>query len=204
MSTSRRRGCACGTAAARSPATKRPSRVCSTSGGLFTRDAADDVVVSAEDVLLAALQISVGRGLVSRLDVPPPFAVIADEHVLDVHPLALELSELHRVPRGEAAKSPAVLERIWNNLELDRGGTIVALRRRLHDRRRRSRGRDVPARRALARGSDDSARAGRCRDRRQDRARPPRRQEPRRRLPLSGRGDLRPGSPLDARRETAA
>jgi 3-dehydroquinate synthetase/shikimate kinase len=90
------------------------------------RDAADDVVVTAEDVLLAALQIRVGRGLVSRLDVPPPFAVIADEHVLDVHPLALELSELHRVPRGEAAKSADVLERIWNNLQLDRSGTIVA------------------------------------------------------------------------------
>jgi shikimate kinase/3-dehydroquinate synthase len=92
----------------------------------FYRDAADDVVVTAEDVLLAALRIRVGRGLVARLDVPPPFAVIADEHVLDVHPLALDLSELHRVPRGEAAKSADVLERIWNNLELDRGGTIVA------------------------------------------------------------------------------
>ena len=90
------------------------------------RAAADDVVGSAEDVLLAALRIRVGRGRAARLDVPPPFAVIADEHVLDVHPLALELSELHRVPRGEAAKSAAVLERIWNNLELDRGGTIVA------------------------------------------------------------------------------
>ena len=90
------------------------------------QDVADDVVMSAEDVLLAALQIRVGRGLVSRLDVPPPFAVIADEHVLDVHPLALELSELQRVPRGEAAKSAEVLERIWNNLELDRSGTIVA------------------------------------------------------------------------------
>jgi shikimate kinase / 3-dehydroquinate synthase len=89
-------------------------------------DAADDVVVTAEDVLLAALQIRVGRGLVSRLDVPPPFAVIADERVLDVHPLTLELTELHRVPRGEAAKSAEVLERIWNNLELDRSGTIVA------------------------------------------------------------------------------
>jgi shikimate kinase / 3-dehydroquinate synthase len=90
------------------------------------REAANDVVVTAEDVLLAALQIRVGRGLLSRLDVPPPFAVIADEHVLDVHPLALDLSQLHRVPRGEAAKSADVLERIWNNLELDRSGTIVA------------------------------------------------------------------------------
>jgi 3-dehydroquinate synthetase len=90
------------------------------------RDAANDVVVTAEDVLLAALRIRVGRGQVARLDVPPPFAVIADEHVLDLHPLALELSELHRVPRGEAAKSADVLERIWNNLELDRSGTIVA------------------------------------------------------------------------------
>ena len=84
------------------------------------------MVLSVEDVLLAALQIRVGRGLVSRLDVPPPFAVIADEHALDVHPLALELSELQRLPRGEAAKSAEVLERIWNNLELDRSGTIVA------------------------------------------------------------------------------
>jgi shikimate kinase / 3-dehydroquinate synthase len=90
------------------------------------RDVADDVVVTSEDVLLAALRIRVGRGQVARLDVRPPFAVIADEHVLDVHPLALELAELHRVPRGEAAKSADVLERIWNNLELDRGGTIVA------------------------------------------------------------------------------
>jgi shikimate kinase / 3-dehydroquinate synthase len=46
--------------------------------------------------------------------------------VLDMHPLALDLSQLHRVPRGEAAKSADVLERIWNNLELDRSGTIVA------------------------------------------------------------------------------
>jgi shikimate kinase / 3-dehydroquinate synthase len=90
------------------------------------REAANDVVVTAEDVLLAALRIRVGRGQVARLAVPPPFAVIADEHVLDLHPLALELSELHRVPRGEAAKSADVLERIWNNLELDRSGTIVA------------------------------------------------------------------------------
>jgi shikimate kinase / 3-dehydroquinate synthase len=90
------------------------------------REAANDVVVTAEDVLLAALRIRVGRGQVARLAVPPPFAVIADEHVLDLHPLALELSELHRVPRGEAAKSADVLERIWNNLELDRSGTILA------------------------------------------------------------------------------
>ena len=68
------------------------------------RDAADDVVVSVDDVLLAALQIHVGRGLVSRLDVPPPFAVIADEYVLECIRSRFELSELQRLP---AAKQPS-------------------------------------------------------------------------------------------------
>jgi shikimate kinase / 3-dehydroquinate synthase len=88
------------------------------------------VVESAEDVLLAALEIDVGRGLLERLadrlDVgPEAVAVVGDEHVLDIHPLAFDPAAVHRVPRGEAAKAPAVLDRLWNELALDRSGTIV-------------------------------------------------------------------------------
>jgi shikimate kinase/3-dehydroquinate synthase len=88
------------------------------------------VVENVEDVLLAALEIDVGRGLLhklaDRLDVGPEVvAVIGDEHVLDIHPLAFDPAAVHRVPRGEAAKTPAVLDRLWNELALDRSGTIV-------------------------------------------------------------------------------
>jgi shikimate kinase/3-dehydroquinate synthase len=88
------------------------------------------VVENAEDVLLAALEIDVGRGLLhklaDRLDVGPEVvAVIGDEHVLDIHPLAFDPAAVHRVPRGEAAKTPAVLDRLWNEVALDRSGTIV-------------------------------------------------------------------------------
>jgi 3-dehydroquinate synthetase len=51
--------------------------------------------------------------------------VIGDEHVLDLHPLSFDPANVHRVPRGEAAKTPAVLDRLWNELALGRGGTIV-------------------------------------------------------------------------------
>ncbi len=90
----------------------------------------EGVVESTEDVLLAALEIEVARGLLEelpgRLDVEPEaVAVIGDEHVLDTHPLAFAPASVHRVPRGEAAKTPAVLDGVWNDLALDRSGTIV-------------------------------------------------------------------------------
>jgi 3-dehydroquinate synthetase/shikimate kinase len=93
-------------------------------------EASAGLVDSAEDVLLAALEIDVGRGLLAKLadrlgaDLEA-VAVIGDEHVLDIHELAFDPATVHRVPRGEAAKTPAVLERLWKELELDRGGTIV-------------------------------------------------------------------------------
>jgi shikimate kinase/3-dehydroquinate synthase len=86
----------------------------------------DDVASTVEAVLLAALRVRVGRGLLGELRPPEPAAVIADEHVLELHPLAFEPEEVHRVPRGEAAKTTAVLERLWRELELGRDGTIVA------------------------------------------------------------------------------
>jgi shikimate kinase/3-dehydroquinate synthase len=88
------------------------------------------LVESTEDVLLAALEIDVGRGLLATLrdrlgaDLAA-VAVIGDEHVLDIHPLDSGPAAVHRVPSGEAAKTPAVLDRLWNELGVDRRGTIV-------------------------------------------------------------------------------
>jgi shikimate kinase / 3-dehydroquinate synthase len=86
----------------------------------------DGVASSVEDVLLAALQIRVGRGQLAALRPAGPSALIADEHVLELHPLAFEPQEVHVIPRGEAAKTASILERLWRELELGRGGTIVA------------------------------------------------------------------------------
>jgi shikimate kinase/3-dehydroquinate synthase len=84
----------------------------------------------AEDVLLEALQIDVWRGVLAELGSrlgasPEEVAVIGDEHVLELHPLRFDPGSVHRVPRGEAAKTPAILDRLWNELGLDRSGTIV-------------------------------------------------------------------------------
>jgi shikimate kinase/3-dehydroquinate synthase len=93
--------------------------------------ASSALVRSSEDVLLAALQIVVERGALAELEGrlgahTENVAVIADEHVLELHPLGFEPARVHRVPRGEAAKTPAVLDGLWNELRLDRRGTIVA------------------------------------------------------------------------------
>src|SRR6476646_1195694 len=56
---------------------------------------------------------------------PDALAVIGDEHVLELHPLGFAPLTVHRVPRGEAAKTPAILEQLWNELGVKRGGTIV-------------------------------------------------------------------------------
>jgi len=87
---------------------------------------ADETASTVEDVLLAALQVRVARGQVADLQLPDACALIADEHVLELHPLRAEPREVHRVPSGEAAKTPAILERLWRELELGRHGTIVA------------------------------------------------------------------------------
>jgi shikimate kinase/3-dehydroquinate synthase len=88
------------------------------------------LVKSAEDVLLGALHIDVERGLLAELgnrlgasleDV----AVIGDERVLVLHPLSFDPVKVHSVPGGEAAKTPAILERLWSELRLHRNGTIV-------------------------------------------------------------------------------
>jgi shikimate kinase / 3-dehydroquinate synthase len=90
------------------------------------RETGRAVVDSSEDALLAALCIEVERGALPRLTLDGDIAVIADEHVLDLHSLQFDPQRLYRVPRGEAAKSATVVERLWNELEVRRDGTIVA------------------------------------------------------------------------------
>ncbi|HXV57389.1 MAG TPA: bifunctional shikimate kinase/3-dehydroquinate synthase, partial [Gaiellaceae bacterium] len=82
---------------------------------------------SAEDVLLAALAIGFRTGGAREPEQAGdgPVAVLADERVLGLHEPP-HGAPVHRLPAGEAAKTPAVVERLWNELGLGRDGTIVA------------------------------------------------------------------------------
>jgi 3-dehydroquinate synthetase/shikimate kinase len=101
------------------------------------REVADVVPRDADDVVLAVAGIHVERGAVRRLSelVPGdgPVALVSDPHVAGIHgadaQLALRgrLAETHELPPGEEAKTLAALDRLWQELRLDRTGTIVAL-----------------------------------------------------------------------------
>ena len=82
--------------------------------------AADAVAQDADDVLLASLGLRFGGALSPRAPV-----VIADARVLELHPAPVE-APVHTLPRGEAAKSLAIVERLWRELTIGREGTIVA------------------------------------------------------------------------------
>jgi shikimate kinase / 3-dehydroquinate synthase len=88
---------------------------------------ADAPAGDADGVVLAAGGVLVEAGAFARLGdlVPRPAELVSDEHVLELHPPGTDLPT-HVVPRGEAAKTPATIERIWRELRLDRKGTVVA------------------------------------------------------------------------------
>jgi len=50
-------------------------------------------------------------------------AIVADERVAELH----AIDATHRVPAGEAAKTGAEAERLWQSLRLERGSTVVAV-----------------------------------------------------------------------------
>jgi shikimate kinase/3-dehydroquinate synthase len=55
-------------------------------------------------------------------------AVVADERVASLYELPTAgpvTLTMHRIPSGEQAKTPAVVEKLWNELELGRDGWIV-------------------------------------------------------------------------------
>jgi shikimate kinase/3-dehydroquinate synthase len=80
---------------------------------------ADDV----SGVLLKGLRIA--SATPGSWGVSGPVAIVADERVIELHPPPLD-RPVHTVPPGEQAKTLAVAERLWQALELDRAGTIVA------------------------------------------------------------------------------
>ncbi|MFL5959200.1 MAG: bifunctional shikimate kinase/3-dehydroquinate synthase [Gaiellaceae bacterium] len=100
-------------------------------------EVADVVARDVHDVVLAAAGVHVERGALRRLGelVPGegPVALASDPQVAGIHgmdaQLALgpRLAETHELPPGEEAKTLAAVERLWQELRLDRSGTIVAL-----------------------------------------------------------------------------
>jgi shikimate kinase / 3-dehydroquinate synthase len=100
-------------------------------------EVADVVARDAHDVVLAVAGIHVERGALQRLGelVPGdgPVALVSDPQVAGIHgmdaqlALGSRLAETHELPPGEEAKTLAALDRLWQDLRLDRSGTIVAL-----------------------------------------------------------------------------
>jgi shikimate kinase/3-dehydroquinate synthase len=82
---------------------------------------ADAVARGAEDVLLASLGVRLGGSAAPS----GPAEVLADERVLELHQPPVD-APVRRLPAGEAAKTLAVVERLWDELMLGRDGTIVA------------------------------------------------------------------------------
>jgi 3-dehydroquinate synthetase/shikimate kinase len=91
----------------------------------------------ADDVVLAAGGVHVEPDALERLGelVPGdgPVALVSDRHVAGIYgadaQLALgeRLASEHELPPGEDAKNLAVARRLWDELAIDRAGTVVAL-----------------------------------------------------------------------------
>jgi shikimate kinase / 3-dehydroquinate synthase len=100
-------------------------------------EVADIVARDFDDVVLAAAGVHVERGALQQLGelVPGdgPVALVSDPHVAGIHgmdaqlALGARLAETHELPPGEEAKTLAAVDRLWQELRLDRAGTIVAL-----------------------------------------------------------------------------
>jgi shikimate kinase/3-dehydroquinate synthase len=100
-------------------------------------DVADVVARDVHDVVLAVADVHVERGALQRLGslVPGdgPVALVSDATVAGIHgmdaqlALGLRLAETHELPSGEEAKTLLTIDGLWQELRLDRRGTIVAL-----------------------------------------------------------------------------
>jgi 3-dehydroquinate synthetase/shikimate kinase len=101
------------------------------------REVADAVATDAAGITLAAAGVHHERGGLDRLGelVPGdgPVALVADMVVMGIYgaraqeALGDRLASAHELPAGEEAKAIGVVKRLWSELRLDRGGTIVAL-----------------------------------------------------------------------------
>jgi shikimate kinase/3-dehydroquinate synthase len=104
---------------------------------LVYREAADAVATDTSGIVLAAGGVHYERGGLDRLGelVPGdgPVALVADNTVMGIYgaraqeALGGRLVSVHELPVGEEAKAIPVVTRLWRELRLDRGGTLVAL-----------------------------------------------------------------------------
>jgi shikimate kinase / 3-dehydroquinate synthase len=100
-------------------------------------EVADARARDVHDVVLAAAGVHVERGALESLGALVPgsgaVALVSDSQVAGIHgmdaqlALGQRLAETHELPPGEEAKTLAALDRLWQDLRLDRTGTIVAL-----------------------------------------------------------------------------
>jgi shikimate kinase/3-dehydroquinate synthase len=98
---------------------------------------ADATARDADDIVLAAAGVHVERGALRRLGelVPGDGAIelVSDPHVAGIHGVDAQLAfgarlaQTHELPLGEEAKTLPAIDRLWQDLRLDRTGTIVAL-----------------------------------------------------------------------------
>ena len=98
---------------------------------------ADAKARDADDAVLAAAGVHVERGALHRLGELVPgegrIALASDAHVAGIHgmdaqlALGARLHTTHELPQGEAAKQLPALDELWQELRLDRSGTLVAL-----------------------------------------------------------------------------
>ncbi len=99
--------------------------------------AADVVARDVHDVALAAAGIHVEPGALQRLGELVPgvgtVELVSDPNVAGIHGMDAQLAlgervrAMHELPAGEEAKTLVALDRLWQALRLDRGGTLVAL-----------------------------------------------------------------------------
>jgi shikimate kinase / 3-dehydroquinate synthase len=100
-------------------------------------EVADARATDADGVVLAAAGVQVEGGALERLGelVPGsgPIALVTEPRVAGIHgaaaqlALAARLASTHELSEGEAAKTVAACERLWEELRLDRAGLVVAL-----------------------------------------------------------------------------
>jgi 3-dehydroquinate synthetase len=101
------------------------------------RGSADATARDADGVVLAAGRVHVGIGALELLGGLVPgtgdVALVADAHVSGIYGAAAQLAlggrlvSTHELARGEEAKTASACSRLWEELALDRGGTLVAL-----------------------------------------------------------------------------
>lgn len=98
---------------------------------------ADAHARETDEILLAAAGVYVEAGSIDELEelVPGdgPVELVVDAYVSGIHGIRAQVAlgardvRQHEVPAGEAAKTTAVLERLWSSLRIGRDGAIVAL-----------------------------------------------------------------------------